>query len=193
MRSGLSRLGQYTIVLIVAVTLNFFLPRLMPGDPLALVAGADVALMSEAQRTELMEQVGLNDPLRYSMRITGFRPITGDFGYSLKSGRPIADIIAERLPWTLLLSGGAVFISALFGITLGAVSAGEEEKRRPGAAPEHDCRPIASLVLARNAADLALFRHLGPTTQLRRRDSIGGVHGLGAALLISPDTLFCPW
>jgi len=46
------RLLQYVLVLLVAVTINFLLPRLMPGNPLALIAGADVGLLTPEQRQE---------------------------------------------------------------------------------------------------------------------------------------------
>ena len=128
-RVGLNRLGQYLIVFIVAVTLNFVLPRLMPGNPLALIAGVDVGLMTPEQRAELIEQVGLDEPLT-SQYVDYWQSIlTGDLGFSYRSGRPIAGLIAERLPWTLVLAGGALVISAFFGILLGAISAWRRGKK----------------------------------------------------------------
>src|SRR3989304_6060350 len=45
---------QYALVLLFAVTLNFMLPRMMPGSPLVFLAGEDVGFLSEAQRTTLL-------------------------------------------------------------------------------------------------------------------------------------------
>ncbi len=117
------RLLQYVLVLLVAVTINFLLPRLMPGNPLALIAGADVGLLTPEQRQEVIERAGLDRPLivQYATYIGDLA--TGDFGYSYRQKRPITDLIAERLPWTLLLTGIALAISAVVGTLLGALSA----------------------------------------------------------------------
>lgn len=122
-RLDLPKLGQYVIVIIVAVTLNFALPRLMPGNPLALIAGVDVGLLTAEERAQIIEDVGLNEPILNQYADYWVSIATGDLGQSYRSGRPINEIIAERLPWTLLLAGGALIISSFFGIILGAISA----------------------------------------------------------------------
>lgn len=122
-RLDLPKLGQYLIVIVVAVTLNFALPRLMPGNPLALIAGVDVGLLTAEERAQIIEDVGLNEPILNQYADYWVAIATGDLGQSYRSGRPINEIIAERLPWTLLLAGGALIISSFFGIILGAISA----------------------------------------------------------------------
>ncbi|MFP5332859.1 MAG: ABC transporter permease [Acidimicrobiia bacterium] len=122
-RLDLRRLGQYGIVVIVAVTLNFALPRMMPGNPLALIAGVDVGLLTPEQRAELIDEFQLNAPLSTQYVEYWKSIVTGDLGTSYKSGRPITEMIGERLPWTLLLAGGALVISSFVGIVLGAISA----------------------------------------------------------------------
>jgi peptide/nickel transport system permease protein len=117
------KLIQYVIVLFVAVTLNFLLPRMMPGNPLALIAGVDVGLLTPEQRAELIEEVGLDDPVLDQYVDYWASIATGDLGTSYRSGRPIADMIAERLPWTLLIAGVALVVSGVVGVTLGAFSA----------------------------------------------------------------------
>jgi len=110
-------------VLVVAITLNFFLPRLMPGNPLALLAGVDVGLLQPEERAQIIEEAGLDRPLgEQYLRYWGDL-LRGDFGYSYRQKRPIADLLLERLPWTLLLSGSALLISAVVGIGAGAISA----------------------------------------------------------------------
>lgn len=124
MRSlDLRKLSQYAIVVVVAVTLNFALPRLMPGNPLALIAGVDVGLLTPEQRAELIEDAGLNEPVIEQYVDYWGSILTGDLGTSYRSGREISGLIAERLPWTLLLAGGALVVSSFFGIVLGAISA----------------------------------------------------------------------
>ena len=124
MRSALvGRLAQYAIVLLVAVTLNFLLPRMMPGNPLALIAGADVGQLTPEQRQEVIKRAGLDRPLpiQYASYLADL--VTGDLGYSYRQKRPITDLVLERLPWTLLLAGASLAISAVIGTMLGAVSA----------------------------------------------------------------------
>lgn len=114
---------QYVIVFLVAVTLNFLLPRLMPGNPLALIAGVDVGLLTPDQRAEIIANSGLDQPLIAQYFAYWGDLIRLDFGFSYRQSRPIVDMILERLPWTLLLTGASLAVSALIGIVLGAISA----------------------------------------------------------------------
>jgi peptide/nickel transport system permease protein len=79
--------------------------------------------MTPEQRAELIDQVGLNQSLISQYFEYWGNILTGDLGFSYRSGRPISEMILERLPWTLLLTGAALFFSAIFGIILGAFSA----------------------------------------------------------------------
>jgi len=119
----MGNLVQYIGVLIVAISLNFMLPRLMPGNPLVLLAGVDVGLMTPEEREEIMEEVGLNRPLHEQYFSYLGDVMTGNFGYSYRQSRPITDMILERLPWTLLLALSSLVLSAFIGIILGALSA----------------------------------------------------------------------
>jgi peptide/nickel transport system permease protein len=117
------RLAQYALVLTVAITLNFFLPRLMPGNPLALLAGVDVGLMTPEQRAEVLTRAGLDRPL-YQQYVDYWGDLLrGDLGYSYRQKRPITEMLLNALPWTLLLTGAALLISSVAGIILGAISA----------------------------------------------------------------------
>ena len=125
MRIGLkgNRLLEYLLVFIVAVTLNFFLPRLMPGNPLALLAGVDVGLMTPEERAEVIIEAGLDQPLwkQYFKYIGNL--LRGDFGYSYRQKMPIIDMIMDRLPWTLLITGLSLIVSSILGVVLGAIAA----------------------------------------------------------------------
>lgn len=114
---------QYIGVLFVAITLNFLLPRMMPGNPLELIAGQEVGMMTPEEREQVIEDLGLNRPL-YQQYATYIGDVfTGNFGYSYRQKRPIVDMIMERLPWTLLLAVSSLTFSAVVGIILGAISA----------------------------------------------------------------------
>jgi peptide/nickel transport system permease protein len=111
------------LVFLVAVTLNFLLPRFMPGNPLALIAGVDVGLLSPEQRQQVIASSGLDQPLITQYFTYWSDLLRLDFGFSFRQNRPIVDMIAERLPWTLLLTGASLAVSAVIGVVLGAISA----------------------------------------------------------------------
>jgi peptide/nickel transport system permease protein len=117
------RVLQYLIVFGVAVTLNFLLPRFMPGNPLALIAGVDVGLLTPEQRQQIIASSGLDQPLIVQYLNYWGDLFRLDFGFSYRQSRPIIDMIAERLPWTLLITGASLAVSAVIGIVLGAASA----------------------------------------------------------------------
>jgi peptide/nickel transport system permease protein len=114
---------QYVIVLVVAISLNFFLPRFMPGNPLALLAGVDVGLLTPEERAEVMADAGLDQPLSEQYVKYWGNLLRGDFGYSYRQKQPIPEMILQRLPWTLLLAGASLVVAAVVGVTAGAFSA----------------------------------------------------------------------
>lgn len=114
---------QYLIVIFLMLTLNFLLPRLMPGNPLVYLAGEDVGFMTSAEKEAILEKNGLNDSLikQYGTYIKNI--FTGDFGFSYQQKRPILDLLKERLPWTLLLTGLGLVLSTVIGVLFGTISA----------------------------------------------------------------------
>lgn len=125
-----ARVGQYLLVLLVAVALNFALPRALPGSPLATLAGEQVSDLSAEARRELLAQYGLDRPLGVQFRdyLVGFSQ--GDLGRSLRSGRTVQGEILERLPWTLLLLGSGLVLSTVLGVFLGMRGGAARERRR---------------------------------------------------------------
>ncbi len=117
-------LGQYALALVAALTVNFLLPRMAPGDPLNSLLGADtVETMSEAQKHAVRVELGLGGPIheQFWTYLSGI--LTGDFGNSVVLGMPVWDAIVQRLPWTLLLMSCALVLSTLVGTVLGILSA----------------------------------------------------------------------
>ena len=114
---------QYAIVLFVAITLNFLLPRIMPGDPIKYMVGEDYVYMTVEERDALREEHGLNDPwIQQYGRYMGDL-LKGDLGYSYQNGRDVKDMIGEKLPWTLLLSGINLILVTIVGVVLGTIAA----------------------------------------------------------------------
>lgn len=123
-----NRILQYLLVLIISISINFFLPRLMPGNPLALLAGAEVGMLTPEERAQVIADASLDQPL-WKQYINYLGNLArGDFGYSYRQKRPIIDVIAERVPWSLLVAGGSLIVSAILGISLGALAAWNRAK-----------------------------------------------------------------
>jgi peptide/nickel transport system permease protein len=123
MRWYLGRIGQYALVLLAALTLNFLLPRAMPGSPLRFLAGEDVGMLAPAQVAEVRARYGLDRSLA-GQYVTYLRQMaTGQWGFSYQLGRPVGSVIRERLPWTLLLVGSSLLVATLFGVVVGAAAA----------------------------------------------------------------------
>lgn len=125
-----AKFTQYALVLFIGVTLNFALPRAMPGDPLVLLAGEEANRLLPQQRLALLAEYDLDQPLviqyaRYLQKLA-----RGDLGYSYVKHRPIAEMIGERLPWTLLLTGTSLVLATLIGVALGALAAWKRGGRR---------------------------------------------------------------
>jgi peptide/nickel transport system permease protein len=115
-RFGLRRGGRLLVSLWVLVTASFAMIHLIPGDPVrgALGPTAPAALV-EARRHAL----GLDDPIttQYLHYLKGL--FTGDLGTSLSSQLPVADVVAQRLPATLLLAVFAFLAAVVVAIPLG--------------------------------------------------------------------------
>lgn len=124
-----SRGLQYPVVLAVIVSLNFVLPRALPGGPLAALGGEDVGELTAGEREAILVTYGLDQPL--SQQFTGYLRglATGDLGQSFSDRRPVTEVVLEALPWTLLLVGTATLLTSVIGVGLGALSA---TRRRRG-------------------------------------------------------------
>lgn len=118
----LERIAQYLLVLVAAVSLNFFLPRAMPGSPLQFLAGEDVAMLPAAERQALLARTGLDQPLPHQYVKYVASLAQGDLGYSYQANKPVLTMLIERLPWTILLTGTALLLSTLFGVIVGALA-----------------------------------------------------------------------
>lgn len=111
----------YLVTGFALVTLNFLLPRLMPGDPIDALfsSGSPNYVYDEQARAALAAYYGLDQPLisQYGAYLKGL--LTGDLGHSIVGNEPVAELIAGQLPWTLLLMGTATALSTVVGIIAG--------------------------------------------------------------------------
>lgn len=104
----------------IAVTITFFLLRLLPADPTLLVVEGD---MTPEMQQALREQYGLDKPLLVQYLLYLSQLVTGNLGVSFRQLAPVGDILLTRLPWTLLLAGSAFVLTVLVGIPLGVYAA----------------------------------------------------------------------
>jgi len=119
---------QTLLTLLILVSINFFLPRLMPGDPLSYLDNDDPSvdspmLLTEEMRQKLLAYYGLDKPLGEQYLHYLGSLLRGDLGWSIYYHAPVWDVLWGRLKWTLLLVGSATGIYVALGIALGAISA----------------------------------------------------------------------
>jgi peptide/nickel transport system permease protein len=112
------RLVEIFLIFFVILTVLFLLFRLAPGDPVSRMV--DPNLTPEDAR-RLIEQLGLDLPLwqQYFVYLKNFA--AGYFGVSFHYGRPVLDIILDRLPNTVLLFTTSILLSAFVGVLLGKI------------------------------------------------------------------------
>ena len=119
----------FTITFIVAVLLNFILPRLMPGDPVAVIVAKSAQGMSEASAVkeiyeQYAEEFGVNDPMIVQFFTYFKNALKGDFGLSFSQyPREVSDIISDAIWWTVALQLPAIIVGWIIGNILGALAA----------------------------------------------------------------------
>lgn len=140
-RYALRRLGWALLTILFVIVLNFFLFRVLPGDP-ARAGIRDPRLTKEAVEA-IRVRFGVDKPIincfeslnplktgscavnplqtQFFIYVTNL--LKGEFGFSYHSNRPVIDILRERLANTLILIGAGEVFSILIGLAIGVVSA----------------------------------------------------------------------
>jgi peptide/nickel transport system permease protein len=113
-------------MVLILITLVFFVMRVLPGDPISSQLGPKV---SEAEANAIRERLGLRRPLYVQYFDFLWKMVTLDFGNALTQGeRPIRQELGQRLPATIELSIPAMLFTSVFGIFLGAYAAKTRKK-----------------------------------------------------------------
>lgn len=112
-------LGLVPTMFLVTVCVFFFV-HLLPGDPAQLAAGPEA---DEETVRMVRERLGLDRPLPEQFVLFVKKTVTGDFGISIRSQRPVIDEVADRFGPTLLLTVAAMVWAVAFGLLIGVVSA----------------------------------------------------------------------
>jgi peptide/nickel transport system permease protein len=124
-----TKLVWFAVTFVCAFILNFTLPRLMPGDPVAAIVSRFAQGLSDATGVQAIyaqytELFGTNRPMLEQFFIYIRNVFQGDFGYSIAQyPRTVADVIRASIVWTVSLQFPAIIVGWLIGNTLGALAA----------------------------------------------------------------------
>ncbi len=120
----LKRLAQAIPLTLGILTITFFISHLAPGDPMDMYLEQQRQRQIDPEIIELLRQkYGLDLPIHVQYVKWLGNVVKGDFGESFRHRRPVLDLIAERIPYTLQLTLLALLFSTSFGIIIGIVSA----------------------------------------------------------------------
>lgn len=128
-RYFLNKLAWFFITFVFAFLLNFILPRLMPGDPVAVITqrvtqGMQSSSGIQEVYNQYAELFGTNKPMLEQFFLYVKNVVRGDFGISFSQyPRPVADILKSSVWWTVCLQFPAIIVGWLIGNTLGALAA----------------------------------------------------------------------
>ncbi len=123
------KLIWFGITLVAAFVLNFFLPRLMPGDPVAAIVARMAQGMSNTSGVQaIYEQYatlfGTDKSMLQQFVLYVRNVFQGDFGYSFSQyPRTVADVLRASIWWTIFLQFPAIIVGWLLGNVLGAMAA----------------------------------------------------------------------
>ena len=117
----LRRIGQAALLLVGASLIGFSLMHLAPGGPLSVYTLNPTVSAQDIER--IKHQFGLDQPfwVQYLKWASGL--LTFNWGYSFFGGRPVANIVLERLPATLILMGSSMALALVVGVATGVVAA----------------------------------------------------------------------
>jgi peptide/nickel transport system permease protein len=127
-----------TIIVVFGVSIISFGLMFLTGDPAVVMLGSGADLMSQAQINEFRHARGFDRPWYVQYADFAAKAVRGDFGQSLQYYQPSFNVVVERFPATLELALLSLFISIVFAIPLGVLSA-----TRPNSIFDHVCTLLA--------------------------------------------------
>jgi len=122
----LRRLGFFLLTLWAALTLNFFIPRFMPGSPLQALRDRTHNKLSPAALEQMLTSYGFKPNENVVVQYFDYlkNMVTGQWGISIGAtlGEPVTRIVRQALPWTLGLVGVTTVLAFLLGSLIGVVA-----------------------------------------------------------------------
>ena len=121
----LRRLGFYLAAFFIAATINFILPRMMPGNPIDVLFAQQNSTLPPEARAALIETFGFAAGPLHEQYFAYLRSVfTGDLGYSIRFyPQTVNQVLSYALPWTLFLAGTATLLAFAVGSILGVFAA----------------------------------------------------------------------
>ncbi|KAA3500227.1 ABC transporter permease [Agrobacterium tumefaciens] len=112
------RLGQAVVVILLAYVFTFVVVSILPGDPITSVLRNPQNGFTEQEIAEIIAAQGLDRPVLVQLwsSLSGF--LTGDLGMSMRSNRPVATLIAEVLPSTLILASTGLAVALILAMAV---------------------------------------------------------------------------
>lgn len=143
---------RYVLTLLVILSLNFIIPRIMPGDPMINLLGEDALRIDVQVLDGLRARYGLDKSLlgQYTAYLQGIAGL--DLGFSIHKNVEVRELIARRLPWTLLLVAPSLFLGGLPALLLGSFCG-----YRRGSLPDRLFTSLATLLYTIPAFLLAMI------------------------------------
>ncbi|WP_332898783.1 MULTISPECIES: ABC transporter permease [unclassified Haladaptatus] len=114
------RVGFMVVTLFLVSLITFAITNILPGDVALLILGPNAG---EESLHQLQTQLGLNQPLYIQYLSWVQDVVVGNMGTSIRFGDPVAQLIAEKLPRSLMLAVAATFVAVMLAIPLGVIAA----------------------------------------------------------------------
>ncbi|WP_068504455.1 nickel ABC transporter permease [Paenibacillus kribbensis] len=123
LKSITKRLLELVLFFLILSFISFCLLKLVPGDPVRSILRVDDVAVSNQQLADMRSQLGLDQslPVQYGKWLVQL--LQFDFGQSYLTHRPVFAEFMEKLPYTLLLTGGSLFIMLLIALPMGTMAA----------------------------------------------------------------------
>ncbi|MEC0184147.1 ABC transporter permease [Paenibacillus peoriae] len=123
LKSIAKRLLELVLFFLVLSFVSFCLLKLVPGDPVRSILRVDDVAVSNQQIADMRSQLGLDQslPVQYGKWLVQL--LQFDFGQSYLTHRPVFAEFMEKLPYTLLLTGGSLFLMLLIALPMGTMAA----------------------------------------------------------------------
>ncbi|WP_435237583.1 ABC transporter permease [Psychromonas sp. PT13] len=125
----LRRLSFYFTAFLLAISFNFFLPRMMPGDPIEAMFAAAQGKMDIAQMDAVREMYGFMDGSLFEQYISYMQSVfTLDLGPSvLMFPIDVTTVVGMALPWTMFLALGSLIVALIMGVSIGTYASYRRE------------------------------------------------------------------
>jgi len=137
MRFIIRRAGFFVLTLWAALSLNFFLPRIMPGNPMNNII-SKLHNVTQAEEVAIEHALGINNTASIWQQYVTYlgNTLQGKLGLSVgNGGEPVSQLIRQALPWTLGLVGITTILAFIIGTSIGAIAAWRRGSRLDSALP----------------------------------------------------------